>query len=66
MTLYGYYSVTQVNNNKKSYVYLDENNKEVHVSEVTSIKKEVDEINIYFKDNIYMGIVTTYLRSHKY
>lgn len=62
MTLHGYYSVTQFEHNKKYYVYLDENNKEVNVSEVTCEKKEVDELNKYFKDNIYMGIVTKYLR----
>ena len=59
--LYAYYSETQKNNNGKYYVYFNDKETEIIVTEVRHIKKE--NITDLFKDNYYLGVVTQFVRS---
>ena len=68
MTYYGYYSDTQSQATGYIYIYLNNAGDQISVSEVTSIKKENDEITKNFKDSKYIGEVTKYdskIKVHK-
>jgi len=57
--LYGLYSKTQEHTNKKHYIYLDKDNKEVLVTEV----RNVCEKNEFFDDCLVLGEVIKFVRS---
>ena len=57
--LYGLYSKTQKQKNKKIYIYLNDKNKEVWVTEV----RNINQTNNNFDDCILMGEVFKFVRS---
>ena len=63
MDLYGYYSETQKVNNNTYYIYLDENGKNVIVSEVS--RNLLENTTEYFSDNKYVGKVTEFVKNVK-
>ena len=57
--LYGLYSNTQKQKNKKIYIYLNDKNKEVWVTEV----RNINQTNNNFDDCILMGEVFKFVGS---
>ena len=55
MSLHGYYSAKQYQNNLVAYEYADSNGKKVLLTEVLTYKKTGDKLTENFKDNYYMG-----------
>jgi hypothetical protein len=60
--LYAYYSETQKNNNGIYYIYLDKDKKEVYATEVSSYKKDKDNITEFFRDNVLLGEVFEFVK----
>ena len=60
MTYYGYYSDAQSRATGYIYTYLNAAGDKIEVTEVSSTKKDDDEMTQYFKDNRYMGKVIKY------
>lgn len=61
---HGYYSNKQTIKTC-SHIYLDKEGNEVVVSQVCCEKIKDEDVTKYFHDNVYKGIVTKYVRSHK-
>jgi len=62
MTLYGYYSKTQQEHNKKYYIYDSPQKKELIVTEVTEVRYSKDYPNKGFTDITYIGEVTNFIK----
>ena len=60
MTYYGYYSDVQSRATGYIYTYLNATGDKIEVTEVSSTKKDDDQMTKYFKDNMYMGNVIKY------
>ena len=65
MTLYGYYSDKQYQNNGIIYVYRDNDKKEKFLTEVSSRLRTDDELTMLFDDNKFMGEVYEFVRTEK-
>lgn len=65
MTLYGYYSDKQYQQNGIIYVYTDNDKNEKFLTEVSSRLRTNDELTMIFDDNIFMGEVYEYVRTEK-
>ena len=65
MTLYGYYSDKQYQQNGIIYVYRDNDKNEKFLTEVSSRLRTDDELTMFFDDNIFMGEVYEYVRIEK-
>lgn len=65
MTLYGYYSDKQYQNNGIIYVYRDNDKKEKFLTEVSSRLLTDDELTMLFDDNKFMGEVYEFVRTEK-
>ena len=61
--LHGSYSQTQKESNGISYIYSDEDGNTKEVTEVSSKYRDKDNITEFFSDNIYIGIVTKFIKS---
>lgn len=55
MSVHGYYSAKQHQDNLIAYEYEDGNGKKVLLSEVSPYKRTGDQLTEFFKDNSYMG-----------
>ena len=60
--LYAYYSEIQKNKNGIYYIYLDKDKKEVYATEVSSHKKDKDNITEFFEDNVLLGEVFEFVK----
>ena len=60
MTYYGYYSDAQSRATGYIYTYLNATGDKIEVTEVSSTKKDDDEMTKYFKDNMYMDKLIKY------
>ena len=65
MTLYGYYSDKQYQQNGIIYVYRDNDKKEKFLTEVRVKILTGDNLTRYFKDNTFMGEIYEFVRTEK-
>ena len=65
MTLYGYYSDKQYENNGIIYVYRNLDKQEIFLTEVKDKLLTGDELTKLFDDNKFMGEVFEFIRTEK-